>query len=40
MLRETRRNPGLTDPASTAKNMLLVSLSVSCGMLSLLLGPR
>ena len=34
------RNPGQTRKASPARNMLLVSLSVTCGMLSVLLGPR
>jgi hypothetical protein len=39
MIREAR-NPGLAGDASPARNMLLVSLSVTCGMLSSLLGPR
>jgi hypothetical protein len=34
------RNPGPADEAATAGTMLLVSLSVACGALSLLLGPR
>jgi uncharacterized membrane protein YhaH (DUF805 family) len=34
------RNPGPADEAATAGTVLLVSLSVACGALSLLLGPR
>jgi hypothetical protein len=34
------RNPGLAGETSTARNMLLVSLSLTCRALSLLLGPR
>jgi uncharacterized membrane protein YfcA len=39
-MRREARNPGPADEASTAKQMLLVSLSMTCGALSLLLGPR
>jgi hypothetical protein len=34
------RNPVPATEAATAGTMLLVSLSVACGALSLLLGPR
>jgi uncharacterized membrane protein YhaH (DUF805 family) len=39
MIREAR-NPGPAKEAATAGTMLLVSLCLACGALSLLLGPR
>jgi uncharacterized membrane protein YhaH (DUF805 family) len=39
-MRREARNPGSADQNAQAKQMLLLSLSMTCGALSLLLGPR